>query len=443
MRALVGAATALLLLLAGPALGRPMRLPGAVQSTISVNSDATLKAALVPANAGKIILVAPGNYDTISCPDFPNDHTVWAPAITVAAADAANPPLVSGIVINNGTTACGGIVFRGLKVQTAANSATFPQSILLSASRNVVLDSLEVVDVNQASPTFLGILVGSSNDVSIQNNRIHNIAGGLIASGPSTVGSGVNHLRVTHNVITDTAVNDFMQFEQVHDLLVDSNYLTRIFPGQDVHPDSVQVFAVHGPSDYITITNNTMVRGTGGVPQGIPFMGNESTSIFSATASGNTLTVNCGAGACDPIHVGDLLAGAGVPFGTYITAMPGDGTTSGNYTVSQSLSIATSTTLGTVRWPYYNVTVTGNQSYGSQNNGVTCGGCVNATVTGNTAQAYDDGFATNINRQMGYNVNYSGNFSTGFQDIVPQSTGTWGNSTPNLSTCHLCGPPQP
>lgn len=442
MRALI--ALLVLLIFAGSADAGPIRLRIKAQGSapppptcdITLTSSATMNTTLnSSANSGKTIcLDAAGSPYGRMAPSF--NHPVMT---YIKSVDPLNPVTVQGVECTNANN----VTVSDFIIVT--DLTRISQSFRLNNCANTTVTNNEIRTVTAGTHQYAGgQVVSGGPGIVIRNNRFHDLNVGFTAS-------RVNGILVQGNDYRDIHNGDAMQFERSSNVTIDANTITDLFfVIPTTHADVVQFLATNTLSDpdagrNITITNTFYSKGAGSEAQGL-FLGNETGDVYTGNLAGTTLTLTATIMPCRSPTVGDLVSGTGVAAPTYIVAIVTpptcSGTTfsSGAYTVDQSQNVS-STSIGIVARPYVNVTIAGNQLYGSQNNGIACAGCAGFNIDSNVVRAYLT-YPSAIVWNGGYGGNVSNNLATGFIQIVAPSTGTFQQTTgSNLTPCSGCTTP--
>lgn len=438
MRALI--ALLVLLIFAGSADAGPIRLRIKAQGSapppptcdITLTSSATMNTTLnSSANSGKTIcLDAAGSPYGRMAPSF--NHPVMT---YIKSVDPLNPVTVQGVECTNANnvTVSDFIIVTDL---TRIN-----QSFRLNGCTNTVINNNDIRTVTPGTHQYNGgQVVAGGPGLIISNNRFHDLNVGFVASRANGILVQANDYRDIHN-------GDAMQFERSSNVVVDGNTITDLFfVIPTTHADVVQFLATNSLPDAdaganITITNNFYTKGAGSEAQGL-FLGNETADRFTGSVSGTTLTITSAFSGvnCQVPAIGDLVTGIGMVPPTYIVAPIAPVGCLGTWQVDQSQTIG-SITMSIISRPYVNVTITGNQLYGSQNNGIACAGCAGFNIDSNVVRAYLT-YPSAIVWNGGYGGNVSNNLATGFIQIVAPSTGTFQQTTgSNLTPCSGCTTP--
>ena len=242
----------------------------------TVGTAAALNTALKSAAAGDTILLAPGTYTGVSA-----SYLHFASDVTITSQSASNPAVITSLTITNSN----GLTFRDMDFQVDAAAGDNP--FKLGADQDIHFVNLDVhgsLDGNALNDKA-AFLVRTSSDVSFENSDFHQLS------------NAIGHLDNTRLTISG---NDF------HEISVDgvrgggSSYVTisdnafyDFYPATGSHPDAIQFWTTNETTSAhdITITNNSIVRGTGGTAQGI-FIGDEVGTLpyLNVKISGNLLS---------------------------------------------------------------------------------------------------------------------------------------------------------
>ncbi len=452
------------LLIAQPTLARPLRLPGPAQATVTVANNTAFTSAFVAANAGKVLVLAPGvTFNTLTCP---GTQTFFSPAISVAGGDAGNPPVVNGVTFDG----CNGIAVRGLKILNGTlNPLGTHDAVILRSVQAVTVQANEMTDPNPTNWTVgtnylcfqvVGQPTPGAQDIHFESNNCHNIDGGIL------IKQNVQRAFVARNNLHDMGDDDFVQVFNLDWFVFDHNFETNGY-FTTAHMDTLQ--NDNGAMSFnFFITYNTYTRGIGVYPgtnpglagpansaQGMPFLGNDGwANTFAASVSGSTMTVSACTGGPGNIYVctnhggigvGQILEGPGTPLGLRVignattnsgacSPSPCTGSSAtGTYALSQNLGTLASGTYGTPIFPPTNITEIGNQIYGAQSNGANCGDCQNFLMDHLTVQEWSD-FGSQLNWNgvggtISNNIYSQTGSQTGIFEEPPSAVNTQINNT--------------
>jgi hypothetical protein len=228
-----------------------LTLGAAEARDVDVAGDTSLAQALVDARSGDRLLLAPGAYAALDL-----RRRSFSPALTIAAADAAAPPVfraglfvdVVGVALDNlafvgeqgdapqSTSALdirGGsdITLTGLRISTSSNGV-----LIRGASRVVVASS-------RLEGPFRGVVVFDANNIEIRRNTFRLIGVDGVAA------RGAVGLNIRDNYFADFRNIDAARY----------------------HPDAVQLWSrgAARANENVLISGNLIRRGAGDPSQGI------------------------------------------------------------------------------------------------------------------------------------------------------------------------------
>jgi Ca2+-binding RTX toxin-like protein len=237
---------------------------------ISVSSASTLTTALTFAMGGDTIALQAGDYTGLTLTGFHFDTPV-----TITSADASHPAVFSTLTLRD----VQGLTFRDLEVKVDSGTG-----VAMSGGRNLVFDHIDVYGT-AASPSGAGLLVRSSDGVSVVNSQFHNLAVGL------------SHLDSSH---LDFSSNSFktIRTDGIHgggssNVVIAGNSFTDFYRQTGDHPDAIQFWTTYATASAhdIVIKDNLIVRGDGTQAQGI-FVSDQSNGklpYVNLTITGNTV----------------------------------------------------------------------------------------------------------------------------------------------------------
>jgi hypothetical protein len=237
---------------------------------VTIVSDTLgLLSALKVAQSGDTIQLSAGTYGQLTL-----NNVNFAGGVRITSVDPGDPAVIDGIVIKNSS----GLSFDHLDVLN--NKAMFG-SISAVGSKNLSFDNLELIgsDARTGNAVFLN----STSNVKVTNTDIHGYENGI-----SHLKS--DHLNFSNNTIHNIAVDGIRGGGSSY-VTIDSNYFTDFHQIQYAHNDAIQFWTTNTTttSHDLVITNNTFVRGSGDVLQGI-FMNNENGIAYeNVTISGNAM----------------------------------------------------------------------------------------------------------------------------------------------------------
>ena len=238
-------------------------------STILVNSNKALTAALSHAHAGDTIALAAGTYSKVVLNNFSSSG-----AITVTSQDAKHEAVLTGLEVLNSK----GVNFNNLEFSFAmGDGSATPHGIMVRNSQNVHFFNDNIHGVLSADPTnqVTGIGIANSSNVSVQNSDLHDLHTGVTAGSDTNVtitGNYIHNIRVdgleamADNTITVSG-NTFTDF---HHLGLVSVIDPTTGKGGD-HSDAIQFWTTGQSvgSSNVTISDNVISQGNGRDMQGI------------------------------------------------------------------------------------------------------------------------------------------------------------------------------
>ena len=251
-------------------------------STITVSNASQLQTALASAHSGETILLAPGNYGSLTI----YERNFTGGSVTIAAASSSQSSVLTGLHVNQSS----GFVFSGIELN--GSSATAAYSNTVTNSSDITFTNLTV----HGNLSSGGIEIQNSSEIAVLNSNFHNLA------------NGIGELNNTNINISGNAFSyvegDGIDNAGVTGVSITNNTFTDFYGGSSSsHPDAIQFWTTgtnHSSSD-ININNNTITIGSGAQIQGV-FMtdqiGNlpyENVNIAGNTIVGeswNGITVN-------------------------------------------------------------------------------------------------------------------------------------------------------
>jgi hypothetical protein len=254
----------------------PVTPPSGVTAT-ATDTPSFLKA-LAIAKAGDTISLATGLYSGLS-----REKNLNAPGtVYITSADTAHPATFNDLSING----CSNLTFNNLEFSTVPHTAGYV--FIFSNCSNLHLLNLHVhgsLD-GDSSNDANGFVFTHVTDSSLENSNIEQLGRGIVENNATNFVINNNHI---HDLRSDGIDN-----AETGPLTISNNSIENFSPSATDHPDGIQFFtsgSTHSSHD-ITITNNTLRRGTGAGMQGI-FMRDESGGSYpyvNVIISGNHLT---------------------------------------------------------------------------------------------------------------------------------------------------------
>jgi Ca2+-binding RTX toxin-like protein len=240
--------------------------------SLVVSNTAALTAAISSAHGGDTILLAPGTYDW-----FQLLHVHIDGNLTITSQD----PTHAATLTSMGAYDISGITFSDLNVKlyTPQNSG---MSFL--ESNNVTIDHVTFLPPPAGFQQGPGVLVNQSTNIKILNSDIGGYGTGISLNGDSGI-------LVQGNSIHDVTA-DGIDAPGTSNVTISGNTFTNFHSDPGVHADAIQFFTAGTPyttSHDITISSNTMIRGSGSLFQGI-FLENDGTPPYqNITIQNNAL----------------------------------------------------------------------------------------------------------------------------------------------------------
>lgn len=232
-------------------------------SVVTVNSAASLVAALKVAQPGDTILLETGYYT-----NFNIDKLSFTTPVTITSKDP-NAPAVIGKM---GVLYSKGITFTNLEFSTAG--ITDVNAVRVSASENITFSKVNVHGSLDGNPNNdLGaIAIRDSRGVKILDSEFHELKTAITHMNSTGLLFEGNYI---HNIGADGIIGSGSS-----QVTIKGNYFTDFFPLVGYHPDAIQFHTANvttSPQD-IWIEGNVITRGSGLQVQGI-FLGNETANL--------------------------------------------------------------------------------------------------------------------------------------------------------------------
>jgi len=238
---------------------------------VTVSTAKELSAALKAATGGDTIVLQAGDYTGLTLTGLHFDIPV-----TITSADPEQLAVLDTLILRD----MQGLIFKDLAVKVDSGET----GVAVSGSDNVVFDHLDVYGT-AASPTGGGILVRTSDGVSVLNTQFHDL------------GVGLSHLDSSHLDFSNNTFKD-IRADGIHgggssNVLIANNTFTDFYRQSGDHPDAIQFWTTNTKTSAhdITITGNLVVRGDGTQMQGI-FVTDQSNGklpYVNLTITGNTV----------------------------------------------------------------------------------------------------------------------------------------------------------
>jgi parallel beta-helix repeat protein len=229
-------------------------------TTYNVSTAAQLTTALSAAKAGDVIVLANGEYGSVTIDKNYSDF------VTIQSATPLGAKFDS-ITINNSSY----LKIDGVHVDCPTNTGS--ALVAINDSSHVIVTDCEVngkVDTVYpiVGPQF-GIRAESSSYITIDNNDVHNVANGIAVFSS-------DHLTVTANTVDYVGADGF-KFGNIDTALIENNTGPRyVYPEADAHEDFMQF---QGDA-----SRNVTVRGNVFLPQNVT----DVQGIFFSGAGGHS-----------------------------------------------------------------------------------------------------------------------------------------------------------
>ena len=243
---------------------------------MTVNSVAGLTAALKTATAGETIALAAGNYSGVAL-----NGVHFNQAVTITSADPTHEAVLVGLKV----TGSSGLAFNDIGMTTVGSTDPY-YAFRVSSSQNISFNDVNAYGASTVAPgsQLTGFYISGSNGVSITNSTIHDMNGGIDASQDQNLTFSNNSFyALSKGGIGISADNN---------VVASGNTFTNFTVANGTHSDAIQVFTAGTTvgSSNVTITDNTMTRGTGNAFQGV-FVKDETgvTPYSNLTITNNTV----------------------------------------------------------------------------------------------------------------------------------------------------------
>ena len=270
---------------------------------IAIDNSQGLMAALKTAQAGDLIVLAPGSYSGLAMANLN-----FGNGITITSADPNNQAVLNNFNMS-GTS---GIAFKDL-VFSATGSGFY--AFDFRTSSNLVFDRIHVhgsLD-SDASNDPSGIFFQNSKNISVINSEFQQLARGIVFGQGTDILVQNNHV---HHMRSDGF--DFAEVKNVK--VLNNTFHDTNLVGED-HPDAIQFWTAgtKTPSQDIVISGNVIMRGAGGFTQGIYLRDEVGNLPFERVTISNNLVVGTGYNGIRVIGVKDLVV-----TGNELVSFPGE-----------------------------------------------------------------------------------------------------------------------
>lgn len=237
-------------------------------STVNVASAAQLMTVLKGATGGETILLAAGNYGSLSLSGInPASEVVIKPATVTTGV------VTSSLNINNSSN----LTIQGIEVAhpiQPGQENTYAGAIFYS--KNITLSKLSVHGSLNNSPDDdgWGFRVRGGQNVSILDTDFREVRSAVLAEKVDGLILGRNNVSMAR---------EGFDLSGITNSLIQRNYFTNIRAkaGTNEHADAIQFWTSNnGASSHVTIDGNVMIKGWNGVFQGI-FISSQDASRYN------------------------------------------------------------------------------------------------------------------------------------------------------------------
>ncbi|MET3528123.1 calcium-binding protein [Phenylobacterium koreense] len=248
-------------------------------SNITVNSADALNLAIKSAQAGDVIMLAPGVYSGVSI-----DGIKIEGSISIQSADASNLAVLTDFNISNSS----GINLKNLELSNAGSAKDWGWQI--AGSKDIHLEGLDVHGTLDGDPQndHQGIRISFSDNVSISNSEFHELYRAIAESDSKNITIKDNEF---HDIARTGVMNANSQ-----GVVISGNRFTDFYPKPGDHMDAIsfhQMGETNTASD-ILISGNLITRGDGEKTQGIFFRDTTGESAFHNIKIYDNLIVGMG-----------------------------------------------------------------------------------------------------------------------------------------------------
>ncbi|MBT9471353.1 MAG: right-handed parallel beta-helix repeat-containing protein [Pseudomonadota bacterium] len=239
----------------------------------TVSTSADLIATLRGAASGDVILLQPGVYTSLTLQNF-----VFDDLVTIASSVADAPAVLTGLTVRNSA----GLQFSDLEF--AVSPADVENPFAVFSSQNIHFSGLNVHGSLNGDPgdDQSGLTLRGSSNVSVQDSEFQQLR------------LGVTLLDSQGVVVSDNSFHD-IQTDGVRgggssNVQITRNFFTDFYPAKGDHPDAIQLWdTTSNPTAHdILISGNVIVRGDGGLMQGV-FLRGPPASFEGVTITDNTV----------------------------------------------------------------------------------------------------------------------------------------------------------
>jgi len=226
-------------------------------STIAVSNQAQLDAAITKAVGGDVIQLAAGAYNLTVSKAFTSN-------VTITSAEANNPARIGYAKLTNASN----VTIKSVEIGRSLTSSETVEGAFMArvtGSSNITFDSVHVhgsLD-NYPGNDGIGLYFNGSSGIKVVNSEFEQLGRGAVFGGSTNI-------TVSNNDFHDVR-SDGMQFQNVQNVVLDSNSFKNFQRASADHPDAIQFFTTGSStsSANITIRNNVVMTGSGTGMQGI------------------------------------------------------------------------------------------------------------------------------------------------------------------------------
>lgn len=259
-------------------------------SVINVTNAAGLLRALGAAQNGDVIQLAAGTYSGVSIQNLDLGN------VTIQSKDPRQLAVLTDLNVRGSS----GLIFKNLEF--SVDPAKPDRSFSITDSKRIQLDGLKVHGTMNGNPgdDRTGLIIRGSQDVSVRNSEFQQLSAGIEQLDNRKLVIAANNF---HDIRMDG-----IRGGGSSDVTVSKNHFTDFYPAPADHPDAIQFWTTNTTESAknITISENVIVRGSGGTIQG----------IFFRDQVGNLPFVNVAI--TDNLVVGELYNGIDVQGGRNI-----------------------------------------------------------------------------------------------------------------------------
>ena len=226
---------------------------------IAVGDRAALDAAIARAAPGDRIVLAAGTYG-----DLVIGPRRDAGEVTIAAADAAAPPVLRSIFVRDADA----VTLKDLAVMRgAATDPLSDRAIEIRRSAGVRLERLRIASAGNGAPgdDATGLIIRDSRRVTVTGSQFADLFRGAVIHDSDAV-------TIERNSFARIG-SDGVAARGARELTVAGNSFSDFTPADPVkwHPDAIQLWSrgARRANERIVIRDNVVRRGAGGATQGI------------------------------------------------------------------------------------------------------------------------------------------------------------------------------